>query len=168
MFSRTSIWGEATLVIVAAGSLTALLVAVRGAPVLSRPSTDSATCSGPLPEAPAVHWISPDKALPLLGRPGVAFVDTRSRAEYEAGHVLGAIHVPMEGGTMDQQALGFLTDLSTVVAYCDASGQCARSSRFASLLSSSGFSDVRVLEGGFPAWLDGTRPAESGECKQCP
>lgn len=158
---------EALVVLSIAVSATVLLIVVRGLPELSRPAAESATCSGPLPEQPAVQWISPEAAATLLNQPDVAIVDTRDRSDYEAGHIAGALHIPMDTGTLDRRVLANFVGVRTVIAYCDASGQCARSTRFAGLLSAAGFSDVRVLEGGISAWLKGGRAAESGECRQC-
>jgi 3-mercaptopyruvate sulfurtransferase SseA len=45
-----------------------------------------------------------------------------------------------------------------VVSYCDADTDCAQSRRLAELLALEGLSDVRVLRGGFPEWLDAERP----------
>jgi hydroxyacylglutathione hydrolase len=158
---------EALLVLSVALSTTVLLIAVRGLPALARPTAESATCSGPVAEHPAVQWISPDAAEILLRRPDVAIVDTRGKADYEAGHIPSALHISMDTGTLDPRALSSVQGFATIIAYCDARGQCARSTRFAALLSASGFRDVRVLEGGISAWLEGGRAAESGECRQC-
>jgi len=158
---------EALIVLSIALSSTVLLIVVRGLPVVVRQAAESTTCSGPLPEQPGVQWISPEDAAALLAGSGVAIVDTRSRAAYEGGHIADALHVPMDTGTLDPTALAGFSAFETVIAYCDAVGQCARSTRFAGLLSTSGFRDVRVLEGGIAAWLADGRAAESGECRQC-
>ncbi|MCA9602664.1 MAG: rhodanese-like domain-containing protein, partial [Myxococcales bacterium] len=111
----------------------------------------------------ALTWVSPADARPLLGTAGVVFVDARDRAEYRSGHVAGSVHTPVVGGVVRDGALEPLRGATTVVAYCDSSEQCARSVRLAGILTEAGFPDVRVLEGGFPAWLDAGYPAEAGE-----
>ena len=64
-------------------------------------------------------------------------------------------------------ALQQLAGVRTVIAYCDADQGCARSLQVASRLRHAGVSDVRVLEGGMPDWLQRGYPAESGACGQC-
>jgi len=120
-----------------------------------------------VPERPGVLWISPGEAGELLGRPDVVFVDTRSHEEYAEGHVANALHAPMEHGTIGDALLASVRGAGTVIAYCDTSRQCARSIRFAGLLSAAGLHDVRVLESGIEAWIGSGQPAESGECRQC-
>jgi 3-mercaptopyruvate sulfurtransferase SseA len=157
-----------TIVILAfVAAATGFSVVWRGLPVLARPATEATSCSGPLPERPAVLWVSAESAVQMLGRPDVAFVDTRSQDEFESGHVAGALHAPMTDGTIPPRVRSSLAGITTVIAYCDGTGQCARSSRFAGLLSAEGWPDVRVLEGGIASWLADGRPAESGECRQC-
>lgn len=158
---------EALIIVTIAAAITLGLAATRGLPTLIRPTAEAATCSGPLPEHPSVRWISPADAERLLGQASVVFIDTRDGSAYEAGHVTGALHAPMDRGTLDERVLASIGGATTVIAYCDASGQCARSTRFASLLSATGFADVRVLEGGIDAWMESGRPAESGECRHC-
>lgn len=158
---------EALVVLSFALALTVVVIAVVGLPPTASTAAATSTCSGPLADHPSVQWIGADDAAALLRQGRGAIVDTRDRGEYEAGHVAGAIHVPVDAGTLDADALAILRAFATVIAYCDASGQCARSIRFAGLLSSHGFRDVRVLEGGIAAWIDGGRAAESGVCRQC-
>lgn len=158
---------EAIVILAFVAAATGLRTLWGGLPVLARPATEATSCSGPLPERPAVLWISAHAAAELLGRPDVAFVDTRSQAEYEGGHIAGALHAPMNEGTIAERVRSSLTGISTVIGYCDGTGQCARSTRFAGLLSAEGWPDVRVLEGGIAGWLADGRPAESGECRQC-
>ncbi len=158
---------EAMVILAFVAAATGLSIGWRGMPVLARPATEATSCSSPLPERPAVQWVSADAALQLLGRPDVAFVDTRSTEEFESGHIAGALHAPMTDGTIASRVRASLHGIGTVIAYCDGAGQCARSSRFAGLLSAEGWPDVRVLEGGIAGWLADGRPAESGECRQC-
>lgn len=157
---------EALVIVLVAATLTAAEVAVRGMPSPSD-ALSGETCTGPVPERPAVLWISPGEAGELLGRPDVVFVDTRSHEEYAEGHVANALHAPMEHGTIEDALLPSMRGAGTVIAYCDTSRQCARSIRFAGLLSAAGVPDVRVLEGGIEGWISSGQPAESGECRQC-
>jgi hydroxyacylglutathione hydrolase len=91
----------------------------------------------------------------------VAIVDVRERSEWEAGHIAGALNVP----------LGHLTDHVAelergrpLVLHCQSGG---RSSVAASLLRSLGFTNVFNLAEGFTGWqrrgLPVERPAPAEE-----
>jgi rhodanese-related sulfurtransferase len=73
-------------------------------------------------------------------------LDVRELTEYEAGHIPSAKARPLS------QMANWPNELSkdrTVIVYCRTSN---RSRRCAENLSSQGFRDVYVLEGGFNAW----------------
>lgn len=132
-------------------------------------SQDVAACEAPEPEpgAPAVRWISQVDAQALVGDPTVAFVDCRTQAQFMEGHVAGSLHVPVVPTGPTAQALEALSAARTIITYCDAGGTCERSAKMATLLTRAGLRDVRVLEGGMPAWLASGLPAESGTCRLC-
>lgn len=142
---------------------------VRGWPRAQSAKLEAGTCHAPSQvfAAEQVRWISQDEARQLAGGVGVAFVDCRPAPEYEAGHVAGAIHAGPSATLVPQSLLSALAGASTVVTYCDAESQCARSVAMAKELTQAGVRDVRVLEGGLPAWLQHGYPAESGACPQC-
>ena len=96
------------------------------------------------------------------------FVDARPRDIFQTGHITGSLNVPIDRGTISNAVLDMLRPIRTVVAYCDTSGGCASSTRLAGLLAAAGLPDVRVLEGGMPAWLANGYPAEAGTCRLCP
>lgn len=76
-------------------------------------------------------------------------VDVRSREEFEAGHVHGALHIPI--GELPER----LSELKTgraVITYCNMYHPgSSRGEKAAVQLEELGF-DAGVLEGGFPAW----------------
>jgi rhodanese-related sulfurtransferase len=155
------------------------LAVVRGLPSLAASDSTSAepgACRAPAqPDAnSSVRFIDQDQAKTLVGAPGVVFVDCRPRAEFELGHVSGAVHLDPTGhGAKDgdralpHAPLDLLSRASTVITYCDAQAQCERSLLLAARLREAGLRDVRVLEDGMPAWLAHGYPAESGICAQC-
>jgi rhodanese-related sulfurtransferase len=150
--------------------VSALLGWVRGLPAPSAAANGGVgTCQAPLPigDSGAVHWITQEQAKGLVGNPGVAFVDCRERAQFEAGHVTGSLHLQLSGGQVAPSLFDTLARMSTVITYCGGQGECARSMEMASLLHRSGLEDVRVLEGGMPVWLNLGYPAESGSCRDC-
>ena len=151
--------GEAFGVLVVGLLLATGLGLARGVPRYEPPA-EATSCEAPSPtEGVVTPWVSVGRAGELHGEVGVAFV---------AGHVAGAYHAPMRAGVVEDEIVEALRGFHTVVAYCDTEGSCAASTRLAGLLASAGLPDVRVLEGGFPAWMDAELPAEAGECTACP
>jgi rhodanese-related sulfurtransferase len=167
---------------IAAQALRLCTVAILGALVLglthglphlaAPPKTEAgvAACHAPEPALPgetAVRFIGTEQARALAGTPGVMFVDCRPVEQFEDGHVSGAIHAPLPQTQVPRALLDSLAGAATVITYCDARTQCERSLKMARLLMVAGVHDVRVLEGGMPAWLEHGFPAESGTCAQC-
>jgi rhodanese-related sulfurtransferase len=149
---------------------TALAVA-RGVPSPDPgPATgEVAACSpGGADQAHEIQWISADEAHALFDRGQAAFVDCRSEEDFASGHVSGSLHAPAERpNPIAEPLLSTLRAAATVITYCDADADCDRSARVAALIASAGLPDVRVLEGGMPAWLQEGYPAESGTCDTC-
>lgn len=74
-----------------------------------------------------------------------------------------ALSAPIEEtGVVGPGVVSALRGSRIVIAYCDTTSGCARSTRLAGLLASAGLRDVRVLEGGMPAWIESGYPAEAG------
>jgi rhodanese-related sulfurtransferase len=88
----------------------------------------------------------------LYDNGNVLFVDARSRADYQDGHVKGAISLPV--AEFDQNIETLLRQVppeTTLVTYC--SGRtCADSHRLAQLLLDSGYQKINVMIDGYPAW----------------
>jgi rhodanese-related sulfurtransferase len=127
-----------------------------------------ASCAPPVATHPEIGWIEQAEARALVDDVDVVFVDARSTAEYESGHVPNAIAMPMDTGAIDEATASLVRGARSVIAYCDTSGECANSRRLAMLLSEDGAHEVRVLRGGIPEWLSNDYPAESGPCRVCP
>ena len=89
---------------------------------------------------PLLQWIDYDEAA-RLAADGARWIDVRLPGEYEAGHIEGALNIPLFFLRMKAQKLD---PAGTYVVYCD-SGR--RSSAASFLLSERGF-EVRVLRGG--------------------
>jgi hydroxyacylglutathione hydrolase len=88
---------------------------------------------------------------------GVAVVDVRGATEWAAGHLPGAIHIP----------LGYLAErLEQIPAGRPVVVQCqsgSRSSIAASILQRAGLGNVSNLSGGIAAWAGAGLPVESGD-----
>ena len=134
-------------------------VALRGVPRAEAPP-ESASCAPPSSTQGFVRWVTVEDAQGLLNDPAIRFADARSPSEYEAGHILGALNVPMDKD--------MVSEARPVITYCDTQSGCARSARLTHLLQAAGIGDVRVLKGGMPEWNRQGRPAEAGPCRECP
>ena len=73
-------------------------------------------------------------------------VDVRSASEYAAGHIPGAVNIPLE---QIESRLGDLRSDSLVVLICQAGNRA----RIATGLLENCGSDLAVLEGGTDAWI---------------
>ncbi len=108
----------------------------------------------------ATRSVSPEEASALLAA-GYVYVDVRSEPEFEAGHVPGALNVPLlnqgPGGmtpnpeflAVMQQAFG---KAEKMVIGCKAGG---RSNKAADQLAQAGFSELTEMSAGW----DGSRDA---------
>jgi rhodanese-related sulfurtransferase len=78
-------------------------------------------------------------------------VDVRTEAEYEAGHLQGAVWIP-RGKLEFVAAGGEVVDVEDeIVIYCKQDG---RASLAAATLKRLGFEKVRYVEGGFKEWVE--------------
>jgi len=95
--------------------------------------------------------VTPEALLASIGA-GTApvIVDVRTRREYEAGHVPGALHVPFYTLLVRQDDIPGPRE-RVVVVYCE-HGPRAGVARFALRLS--GFTDVRYLDGHMAGWKE--------------
>ncbi len=90
-----------------------------------------------------------------LTRSGEAVViDARPAAQYEAGHIPFAIHLPFEafaGGRPG--ALDFYPPDQQFIIYCGG-GDCDASEKVQIMLDAVGFPNSRVYRPGWPGWLE--------------
>jgi hydroxyacylglutathione hydrolase len=109
---------------------------------------------GPLEKVPQMTTAELAERLGNGGSGAVTVLDVRERGEWEAGHIAGAVNVP----------LGHLTDRVAelerdrpLVLHCQSGG---RSSVAASLLRAHGFNNVINLADGFTGWQRRGLPVE--------
>ena len=94
-----------------------------------------------------VEAISRDELLKRLRRSDVVLVDVRPSEEFDAGHIEGAISIPLD--ELDER-LPELPANSEIVAYCRGAF-CAYAHEAVRRLRAKGRS-ARRLEGGWPEW----------------
>jgi rhodanese-related sulfurtransferase len=88
-----------------------------------------------------------DEVKRLLKRGDAILIDVRPAAEFEHGHVVGAISIPVE--ELDRRASELPRD-RRIIAYCRGK-YCLFADEAVSLLRTRGFDAIR-MEGGWPEW----------------
>ena len=108
--------------------------------------------------------VGPTDAVRLMNQ-GALLVDTRSAAEYEAGHIIDARNVPQDEVTNAAESLKRFKD-KVVITCCETGLRSAAASR---TLRTQGFTKVVNLRGGLQAWRAENLPlVKAGAGKQKP
>ncbi|MFO7565305.1 MAG: rhodanese-like domain-containing protein [Enhygromyxa sp.] len=129
------------------------------------PNEADATCGAEeIPfVAPVVERVSVEEARALLDQAQVTFVDARPSPHYLAAHIPGAMNLPADlaEGVLDMQSLPIPPE-GQVITYCDG-GSCEQSEYLGMLLRERDVcQQVRVLEGGWQAWVAAEAPTAAG------
>ena len=111
-------------------------------------------CSSP--DASPLAEISPQEASKLFTNETAVIVDVRTQAEWDAGHIPGAVHIPLSEvkGRLDEFKA---FEGQEIVMQCR-SGK--RSAAAGKILLSAGYEDVSNLTGGINAWGKAKLPVE--------
>jgi Rhodanese-related sulfurtransferase len=91
--------------------------------------------------------VGPTDAVRLMNQ-GALLLDVRTQAEFDAGHIIDARHVPQEQAAQAAETLKRFKD--KVVITCCETG--TRASAVGRVLRTQGFSKVVNLRGGLQAW----------------
>ncbi|MFO7304610.1 MAG: rhodanese-like domain-containing protein [Gammaproteobacteria bacterium] len=105
--------------------------------------------------------ISPAQAV-LLANSGAVVVDVRSAAEYEAGHIIDARHIPAAELASRADSLKKYKD-KPILVYCDNGFVSAKA---AHTLKQMGFTKVVSLRGGLVSWRQENLPLVKGRAKK--
>ncbi|MCX6020671.1 MAG: rhodanese-like domain-containing protein [Chloroflexi bacterium] len=90
----------------------------------------------------------------VTGGGPILVLDIRQNAEWEAGHIPGAVHV--EGGILAEQGATLPQD-RLIAVHC---GHEPRAATALSVLERLGYQDLRLVRGGFGAWEQAEFPVE--------
>ncbi len=82
------------------------------------------------------------------------FIDVRTPEEFAAGHVPGAVNIPLQ--TLKQRIAEVPKD-KQVYVYCEAG---VRSAKAARLLTKAGYTNIENISGGMRAWREQHYPQE--------
>ena len=96
----------------------------------------------------AIESVSPIEAAAMQNERHALIVDVRETDEWNAGHIAGAIHIPLSDVKNRVAELEQYKN-SPVITQCRSG---ARSAKAAEVLKNAGFSAVYNLDGGINAW----------------
>lgn len=106
--------------------------------------------------------ISLSESSNLFKKGEAVFIDARSRAEYDAGHIKGAKSLPYkEADWKFVDAMTGVPEESAVITYCDGE-TCELSMELAVFLRNTGYKNARVLSNGWTVWRQNNLPVETG------
>jgi rhodanese-related sulfurtransferase len=103
----------------------------------------------------------------MQGAEGLLFIDSRSRDDYAAGHIPGALAIPLdsvqrsgktEAGSEWAGTLDF-PGAQTLIVYCEG-GDCQTSIALAKIIHDKGYKDIRIFTGGWAEWSGAGLPEE--------
>jgi rhodanese-related sulfurtransferase len=135
----------------ALAAYSAWLLAARERPAPPPPSEPWAVADVPLLHA--------DEAEAIWHQPATLFVDVRSPADYEVGHVAGAVNLPEEEfESRLPSLLPRLEQAGAVVVYCK-SVDCGKSLWAALRLWQHGLAQTKIYPGGWNEWSNRGLPA---------
>lgn len=113
------------------------------ADALTAPAPGNSATATPVPQKLLLSFLADNSTLTLI--------DARSREEFQASHIGGAINVPHD--TSIDSNTGLPSDLQApIVIYCKTG---KRAAALRSKLRELGYTDVQVLQPGQITWFDG-------------
>lgn len=111
--------------------------------------------------ASSVGGVAPHAAVTLINHDGGIAIDVRTQSDFESGHIINALHIPLAEMPKAADKLKKHKDKPLVV-YCSAgtlSGQAVKE------LKSMGFEQTHALKGGLSAWRGENLPVTGAETK---
>ena len=87
------------------------------------------------------------------------FIDARHEFDYQAGHIRGAVNIPLKMFDAQFTLLNKISKDKVLIVYCDGA-ECNSSIELAVKLTESGFTNVKVFFGGWQEWNSAGLPIE--------
>jgi rhodanese-related sulfurtransferase len=98
--------------------------------------------------AESVPAVSPQQAAQMQSEQKAIILDVRENDEWNAGHIAGAIHIPL-GEISNRVSELAKYQNQPVITQCRSG---ARSAKAANMLKTAGFNNVHNMDGGLNAW----------------
>jgi rhodanese-related sulfurtransferase len=95
----------------------------------------------------------------LFASSNTLFIDSRHEFDYQAGHIRGAVNIPLKMFDAQRAGLNILSKDKLLIIYCDGA-ECNSSIELAVKLAESGFTNVKVFFGGWQEWSSAGLPIE--------
>ena len=116
-----------------------------------------------IPSVPSEYEnISPEEAIEMIdSRQNIIIVDVRTPAEYELGHIPGAVSLPLQ--ELEETTPDF-DKTKDIIVYC---GSGVRSKEASKILLGRGFDRVYNLLGGLSAWTEVGFQVADNQCIGC-
>lgn len=119
--------------------------------------------AGPTAVVDQIPLLRRDEAEALWQQPGTLFIDVRTAADYEFGHVAGAVSIPEEEIETRLPALkDRLGRAAVLVVYCR-SIDCGKSLWAALRLREAGLTRARIYPEGWNEWVTSGLPTATGK-----
>jgi len=109
---------------------------------------------------PGLVFISLPEAEELWFSRQAIFIDSRSREEYQLGHIPGAVSLPLVEAKREK--IKFFENFppgTALVIYCEG-GDCQTSLNLGKILYQRGFKNIRIYSGGWTEWVNAGKPVE--------
>lgn len=151
---------EAVILSIVAVVLAAAVYVVRPDKVGLAPGTVDDAGGQPATAEQGFAEISIDDARRHFGEKGVIFADARHPADYEAGHIQGAVNLyASEPDAWLTDVLAGVDPQDLIIAYCDGE-DCHLATQLAELLVLNGFENVTYLKNGWTRWRESGYPID--------
>lgn len=85
----------------------------------------------------------------VIARPGVQIIDVRTPEEFSAGHIAGAVNIPVQDPAFSER-IGELDPAGTYAVYCRSGN---RSKPAVSAMKDAGLTDIYELASGTNGWV---------------
>ena len=106
--------------------------------------------------------LSSEEAFRLSRSPDVLFIDARPAEDYAAGHIKGALNLPVRSSR--NQKMVFMQKIAKeqkIVVYCIDSG-CPSAERLMKELQLMGYKNIMIYPTGWLGWKEAAYPMEKG------